>query len=634
MSDNSSETNTSGVSLGEVHGSVAIPRGTGFWRRLFAFVGPAYLVSVGYMDPGNWATDLEGGARFGYQLIWVLLMSNLMAFLLQSLCVRLGLAAGRDLAQACREYYPRGVGYCLWFLCELAIAATDLAEVLGTAIGLNLLLKIPILYGVILTGFDVILLLVIQHYGIRRMEGLILALVGIIGLSYVVELFLAKPDWARVAGGFVPRLNKESLYVAIGILGATVMPHNLFLHSALVQTRNVKRTFNSIRSAIKFNLIDSVVALNGAFLINAAILILAGTVFFNRGVVVTTLGQAHEMLDPLLGSSIAGFAFAVALIAAGQSSTLTGTLAGQIVMEGFLQFKLRPWLRRLITRLMAIVPAVIVISMMGEGGSYKLLIFSQVVLSLQLPFAVVPLIWFTGTRRIMGEFVMSVWMKTVSILTAGAIIGLNAFLIWGTLGDWLTTGGWAVYLTAIPVLILLTGLLIWLIVWPFVTTLRAREMHVHRPTNIDIQLHPQQFERIGVALELSAADRPVLETAIMFAQSHCAALTIIHVVEGIGGKVYGKETFDYEARSDEEYFAALGARLKNDFNLTPEFALGFGDPVKELVRLSEEYDLDMLIMGSHRHGALMDILLGQTVSAVRHAVNIPVLVVPKGWRIE
>ncbi len=620
--------------MSDVHGSVAIPRGPGFWRRLFAFVGPAYLVSVGYMDPGNWATDLEGGARFGYQLLWVLLMSNLMALLLQNLCVRLGLVAGRDLAQACREYYPRGVGYCLWFLSELAIAATDLAEVLGTAIGLSLLFKIPVLYGVIITGFDVVLLLVIQHYGIRRMEGLILSLVGVIGLAFVVELFLARPDWGGVAAGFVPRLNKESLYVAIGILGATVMPHNLYLHSALVQTREVRRTFNSIKTAIKFNFVDSLVALNGAFFINAAILILAGTVFFNRGAVVTTLGQAHEMLNPLLGSSVAGIAFAVALIAAGQSSTLTGTLAGQIVMEGFLKFKFRPWLRRLITRLVAIVPAVIVISLSGEGGSYKLLILSQVILSLQLPFAVVPLIWFTSTRRIMGEFVISLWIKILAVVIAAVIIALNIFLVRGTLGEWIRAGGFWVGLAVIPVVVFCGGLLVWLIAWPLVRTLKAREVQTHQPTNVDIKLSPQKFERIGVALELSAADKPVLETAVMFAQSHHAALTLLHVVEGIGGKVYGKESFDYEARSDEEYVAALGQRLKNDFSITLDSALGFGDPVKELVRLSEEYDLDLLIMGSHRHGALMDILLGQTVSAVRHAVNIPVLVVPQGWRVE
>ncbi|MFA5863859.1 MAG: Nramp family divalent metal transporter [Phycisphaerae bacterium] len=621
-------------SLSEVHSSVVIPRGPGFWRRLMAFAGPAYLVSVGYMDPGNWATDLEGGARFGYQLIWVLLMSNLMAVLLQSLSVRLGLVAGRDLAQACREHYPRPVVYCLWVLGELAIAATDLAEVLGTAIGLNLLFGIPILMGVIITGFDVILLLVIQRFGIRRMEALIVSLVGLIGLAFVVELFLAKPVWGQVMTGFVPRLSKESLYVAIGIIGATVMPHNLYLHSALVQTRDVRRTFNSIRAALRFNLIDSIVALNGAFFINAAILILAGAVFYKRGLVVTTLGQAHELLAPLLGSTVAGIAFAVGLLAAGQSSTLTGTLAGQVVMEGFLQFKMRPWLRRLVTRLMAIIPAVITISIMKNAGSYKLLILSQVILSLQLPFAVVPLIWFTSSRRMMGEFVIKLWVKILAGMAAVIIIGLNAILVWNTVGEWFMAGGFIAWVTILPVLVFLIGLLLWLIIWPMVGKDRVREIYIHEPTSLDITLHPQKFERIGVALELSNADRPVLETAVLLAQGHGAALSLIHVVENIGGKVYGKEAFDLEARRDEAYVSSLTEKLKNDYALTVEPVMGYGNPIKELVRLVELYDLDLLIMGSHRHGILMDILLGQTVSSVRHAVKIPVLVVPRSWRME
>ena len=634
MAGNSKESGSANVSLSEVHGTVAVPRGPGFWRRLLAFVGPAYLVSVGYMDPGNWATDLEGGARFGYQLIWVLLMSNLMAVLLQNLSVRLGLVAGRDLAQACREHYPRCVAYCLWVLGELAIAATDLAEVLGTAIGLKLLFHIPILIGVVITGFDVILLLVIQHFGIRRMEGLILSLVGLIGLAYVVELFLARPDWGEVATGFVPRLNKDSLYVAIGIIGATVMPHNLYLHSALVQTRDVRPTYNSIRAALRFNLIDSVVALNGAFFINAAILVLAGAVFYKHGQVVTNLEQAYGLLTPLLGTTIASVAFAVGLLAAGQSSTLTGTLAGQIVMEGFLQFKLRPWLRRLVTRLVAIVPAVITIWFMQDAGSYKLLILSQVILSLQLPFAIVPLIWFTSSRRMMGEFVIGTWLKILATVTAALIVALNVSLIGGTVGGWLAAGGWAAWVTIGPVLVLLAGLLVWLVVWPLVGRLHLRETRIHRPTSLDVTLNPQRFERIGVALELSSADKPVLETAVMLARGHEATLTLIHVVEGIGGRVYGARASDFEARTDEGYVAGLAEKLKNEYQLAADWAMGYGDAVNELVRLADAYDLDLLIMGAHRHGVIKDIVLGQTVSAVRHAVSIPVLVVPKSWREE
>ena len=384
------------VSLSEVHRTVSIPREVGRVKRLLAFAGPAYLVSVGYMDPGNWATDLEGGARFGYNLIWVLLMSNLMAVLLQTLSARLGIVAGRDLAQACRESYPKPVAYALWILCEIAIAACDLAEVLGTAIGLNLLLKVPLVYGVIITGFDTMFFLVIQHFGIRKMEAFILMLISTIGVCFGIEIFLSQPVWTEVGRGFMPHLTSESLYVAIGILGATVMPHNLYLHSALVQTRDVDQTEDGKRRACKYNLVDTAVALNAAFFVNSAILIVSAAVFFRNGVIVTEIQQAHELLTPLLGTTLASTFFAIALISSGQSSTLTGTLAGQIVMEGFLQFKIRPVLRRLITRLIAIIPAVLVISLQGEQGSYRLLILSQVILSLQLPFAVIPLVRFTS----------------------------------------------------------------------------------------------------------------------------------------------------------------------------------------------------------------------------------------------
>ncbi|MGA2034375.1 MAG: Nramp family divalent metal transporter, partial [Thermoguttaceae bacterium] len=391
-------------SLENVHRSIKIPQQRWF-RRLLAFTGPAYLVSVGYMDPGNWATDIEGGSKFGYRLLWVLLMSNFMAIVLQALSARLGLVTGRDLAQACRDDYPPLVNYLLFVFCEIAIAACDLAEVLGTAIGLNLLFPaLPLHWAVVITGGDVLLLLAMQRYGIRNLEAFIVILIATIGLCYVVEIFLCHPSVRAIAAGLVPHyLPPAELYVAIGIIGATVMPHNLYLHSALVQSRDVYRSREAVAEACKFNLIDSAIAMNCAFLVNAAILIVAAATFWHRAEI-TEFQQAHAMLNNVLGTRIAPVAFALALICAGQSSTVTGTLAGQITMEGFLRFRIRPWLRRLITRAMAIVPAVAVIVSVGDEGAYKLLILSQVVLSLQLSFAVVPLIRFTGSKQKMGPF--------------------------------------------------------------------------------------------------------------------------------------------------------------------------------------------------------------------------------------
>ena len=417
-------------SLPEVFSSVDIPVTGSWFRKFFAFAGPAYLVSVGYMDPGNWATDIEGGARFGYQLIWVLLLSNWMAILLQTLSARLGLFAGRDLAQACRDYYPRPVAYILWVLCEIAIVACDLAEVLGSAIGLNLLFGIPLLVGVFITAADVLLLLMLQQQGIRKMEALIVSLVFMIGACYVVEIFLAQPDWGAIVTSTIhPRINSESLYVAIGILGATVMPHNLYLHSALVQSRRVTRAPDELRTAAKYNLIDTAVALNMAFFVNAAILVMSAAVFFRNNVVVREISQAHTLLAPLVGTALSSTLFAVALLCAGQSSTLTGTLAGQIVMEGFLRIRIRPWMRRLITRSLAIIPAAIVIAIQGEEGTYKLLILSQVILSFQLPFAIVPLIQFTSSKDKMGEFANPRWLQLIAWLVAAFIIGLNIMLL-------------------------------------------------------------------------------------------------------------------------------------------------------------------------------------------------------------
>ena len=400
------------TSLSEVHESVDITKKRVGWRRIFSFLGPAYLVSVGYMDPGNWATDLQGGSKFGYQLIWVLLMSNLMALLLQGLSARLGIVRGRDLAQANREAYPKLINFCLYILAEIAIAACDLAEVLGMAIGIQLLFGLPLAWGVGITVLDTFLLLYLQRLGMRKMEAFIITLVAIVAFCFFIEIIFAKPNLAEVGRGFIPtKLTGESLLIAIGIIGATVMPHNLYLHSALVQTRKIDRTEVGIKEAIKFNRIDTTIALNIAFFVNAAILILAATVFFKTGNAhIGEIKEAHQLLPSFLGS-LAPILFAVALIAAGQSSTITGTLAGQIIMEGYLSLRINPILRRLITRLIALVPALIVILIYGEENVTDLLTFSQVILSLQLGFAVIPLIHFVSNKTTMGKFAIKLPAK-------------------------------------------------------------------------------------------------------------------------------------------------------------------------------------------------------------------------------
>ena len=429
-------------SLPEVFQSVRVAPGLPWWRKLLAFAGPGYLVAVGYMDPGNWATDIAGGARFGYTLLSVILLSNLMAILLQSLAVKLGVVTGRDLAQACRDHYSRPVSFALWVLCEVAIAACDLAEVIGSAIALQLLFGIPLVWGVLITAVDVLVILLLQHKGFRWLEAVVVTLVATIGVCFGVELFLARPDVAALVGGLVPSAqivtDPGKLYIAIGILGATVMPHNLYLHSSIVQTRAAAPGPEGKREAIRYATIDSTLALLFAFLINAAILILAAAVFHTNGQNdVADIGDAYHLLAPLLGTTVASTLFAVALLASGQNSTITGTLAGQIVMEGFLDLRLPPWLRRLITRLIAIVPAVIVTALSGEHGAGQLLILSQVILSLQLSFAVVPLVRFTSERRKMGEFTNGPLLTAVAWAVAATIIGLNLWLLTTTIRGWL-----------------------------------------------------------------------------------------------------------------------------------------------------------------------------------------------------
>src|SRR5881227_2612804 len=430
-------------SLPESHRTIAIAPGAGFWRKLLAFSGPGYLVAVGYMDPGNWATDLAGGSGFGYTLLSIILLSNLMAILLQALCARLGIATQRDLAQACHDHYSQPVSFALWIICELAICACDLAEVIGSAIALNLLFKIPLVVGVCITALDVLAVLYLQNKGFRYIEALVVVLILTIGGCFLFEIIFSKPELRAVLGGFAPHAevirNRDMLYIAIGILGATVMPHNLYLHSSVVQTRNYEQSSAGKSEAIKFATIDSSVALMFALFINAAILIVAAATFHSHGQHdVAEIQDAYKLLSPTLGVPIASALFAFALLASGQNSTLTGTLAGQIVMEGFLNIRLRPWLRRLITRLVAIVPAVIVAALYGASGTAKLLILSQVILSLQLSFAVIPLIIFTGDRRKMGEFTASGWLRRLSWATAALIVLLNAKYLcdWAGISDW------------------------------------------------------------------------------------------------------------------------------------------------------------------------------------------------------
>jgi manganese transport protein len=424
-------------SLPEVHGSVAIPVTGAPWRKMLAFAGPGYLVAVGYMDPGNWATDIAGGARFGYTLLSVILLSNLMAILLQSLSARLGIASGRDLAQACRDGYSPRTTFVLWIVCEIAIAACDLAEVLGAAIALQLLFGLPLLWGVCLTSLDVLLVLYMQHRGFRWVEAIVIVLIIGIAGCFAVELWFARPDMAALALGLVPRTeilrNPEMLYISIGILGATVMPHNLYLHSSIVQTRNYGESFEGKKEAIRYATIDSTVALMSALFINGAILVMAAAVFHGTPhESVADIADAYMLLDPLLGATVASTLFAVALLFSGQNATLTGTLAGQIVMEGFLNIRLRPWLRRLVTRLIAIVPAVIVIAMYGEEGSGPLIVLSQVILSMQLPFAIFPLVQFTSSRKMMGPFAIGAWTKALAWPVCLLITALNVYLLYQT----------------------------------------------------------------------------------------------------------------------------------------------------------------------------------------------------------
>lgn len=618
-------------SLEEVNQSVTTQNKKSKLRKILAFLGPAYLVSVGYMDPGNWATDIAGGSQFGYSLLWVLLMSNLMALLLQSLSARLGIVTQRDLAQASRETYSPFVNYILYFLAEIAIAACDLAEVLGMAIGINLLFDIPLIEGVLITVLDTFLLLFLINKGIRKMEAFIIVLVAIIGFSFVFEMFFAQPELDKVVLGLIPSIpNEAALYIAIGIIGATVMPHNLYLHSSLVQTRKFDRSPKGIRQALKYNLIDSTIALNLAFFVNAAILILAAATFYKNGLFeVAEIQDAHKFLAPILGTKWASILFAVALIAAGQSSTITGTLAGQIVMEGYLNLRIQPWVRRIITRIIAIVPAVIVILIYGESVTGKLLIFSQVILSLQLGFAIIPLIHFVSDKNKMNGFHINTLTKIAAWTIALIIVSLNAKLVFDEIQGWLTESQnpMVLWFTVVPLAIGFLVLLLYIVVRPF---LSQRKVHIqnHSPHNLQLQFNATQAqhpEKIAIAVDFSFADETALNYAFNLGGKE-AEYTLIHVVETVGAMMYGKQTDDHETTIDEklllEYktmFQEKGFQMKT--------LLGFGKPNKVIPKLVNKGHFDLLIMGTHGHTGFKDLLLGTTIDHLRHKISIPLVLI-------
>jgi len=618
-------------SLEEVNQSVATQNKKGVFRKILAFFGPAYLISVGYMDPGNWATDIAGGSQFGYALLWVLLMSNLMALLLQSLSARLGIVTQRDLAQASRETYPKFINYILYFLAEIAIAACDLAEVLGMAIGINLLFDIPLIEGVLITVLDTFLLLFLINKGIRKMEAFIIVLVAIIGFSFVFEMIFAQPDVSKVFYGLIPSLpNETALYIAIGIIGATVMPHNLYLHSSLVQTRKFDRSVAGIKQALKYNFIDSTIALNLAFFVNAAILILAAATFYNNGMYeVAEIQDAHRFLEPMLGTKWAPILFAVALIAAGQSSTITGTLAGQIVMEGYLNLRIQPWVRRIITRLIAIVPAVIVILIYGESVTGKLLILSQVILSLQLGFAIIPLIHFVSDKSKMKGFHISRITQISAWIIATIIVSLNAKLVFSQIEGWLTSSENPIilWLTIVPLTVGFFILLLYIVFNPFLSKVKVN-IDNHSPHNLNLKFNEKGNyikKNIAISVDFSDADEAAINNAFELGGKE-ANYTLIHVVETVGAMMYGENIEDHETLIDEKLLLEYKEMLsEKGFKITTQ--LGFGKPNKVIPKIINEGTFDILVMGTHGHKGFKDLIFGTTVDKLRHQISIPLFIV-------
>jgi manganese transport protein len=618
----------SGNSLSEVHSSVNIDKRNG-WKRIFAFFGPAYLISVGYMDPGNWATDIAGGSQFGYKLIWVLLMSNLIALLLQSLSARLGIVRGLDLAQASKNAYPKWANYPLWILAEIAIAACDLAEIVGMAIGLNLLFGLPLIWGVSITVFDTLLLLLLMKQGMKSIEIFIISLVFIIGISFFVEMLIVEPVYGDVLKGLIPnKLDGSALYIAIGIIGATVMPHNLYLHSSLVQTRKFEQSNEGKREAIKFNFFDTTIALNLAFFVNAAILILAAAAFHVNGFFkVAEIEDAHKLLQNLFGNAAPAL-FAIALIAAGQSSTITGTLAGQIIMEGHLNLRIQPWLRRLITRLLAIIPALCTIIFFGEGSLGSLLILSQVVLSLQLGFAVIPLIHFNSDKKLMGKFAIKTWVKVLAWISSAIIIYLNITLVIGEIKGWLEGNGnhWAIYFIVIPVVLACLALLVYVFVHPLTSKPKKdKKLVPHGSASSFTEVNSISYHHIGITTDFSENDEKIIRNALMQGGKD-ATYTFIHVVETAAARYHGNNTLDNETKLDEQNLQKYQADLEK-LGYKVDYQIGFGNPATAISKIVKQQNLDFLVMGAHGHKGFKDLLFGTTVDVVRHKIKIPVLIV-------
>jgi manganese transport protein len=621
--------NTLNKSMEEVHESVNTTNVKGRWKRYLAFAGPAYMISVGYMDPGNWATDIEGGSRFGYSLLWILVLSNVTALLLQSLCARLGLVTGLDLAQASRSYYPKSVNIVLYILAEISIAACDLAEVIGMAIGLQLLFKIPLLYGILITTLDTFLLLFLLNYGIKKLEAFIIALVALIGLSFLVQLIIAQPSMIEIAGGLIPQFtNTDALYIATGIIGATVMPHNLYLHSSLVQTRKIQRTNIHLSQAIKYNIADSAVALNLALFVNAAILILAASTFYKNGFTeVKQIQDAHQMLTPLLGSTLAPILFAVALILAGQSSTITGTMAGQIIMEGYLNLRFQPWIRRIITRCIAIIPAVITVIYFGTSQTGALLVLSQVILSVQLGFAVIPLIHIVSDRRYMKDFTISLKTKLAAWTATSLILALNIKMIYDQSLSLYFDNDRSLTLKIVVALveIILIVVLFYITIKPFIT---KNNIYKGYQAHGDVKaLEVKSLgtpKYIGIAVDYSEKDSNAVSKGLQMGGKEAKYL-LIHVSDTPNAMLYGNQTTDSESMSDKNNLVKYAAQLIND-GYTVDFKLGYGKPSTVISEIVNSENIELLIMGAHGHKGLQDILFGTTIEDVRHRVKIPVLI--------
>ena len=618
----------SSESLSEVHHSVTTSGKTG-WRKLLAFIGPAYLVSVGYMDPGNWATDIAGGSQFGYSLIWVLLMSNLIALLLQSLSARLGVVQGMDLAQASRKAYPRLVNYPLYVLAQIAIIACDLAEIIGMAIGLNLLFGLPLIWGISITILDTFLLLFLMNKGMRMMEVFIVSMVFIVGISFLAEMFIVEPAVGEVLAGFKPSmLSGNALYIAIGIIGATVMPHNLYLHSSLVQTRKIDRSSKGIKDALKYNFIDTAVALNLAFFVNAAILILAATAFFKNGLFeVAEIQDAHRLLEDIFGS-MAPTLFAIALIASGQSSTITGTLAGQIVMEGHLNLRIQPWLRRLLTRLLAIIPAFFTILYFGEDALGELLVLSQVVLSLQLGFAIIPLIHFNSDKLRMKEYTIKTWVKILAWISAMIIVGLNVKLVIQEISSWMQTSSstWWIYVIVLPLLLIIIALLIYVTLSPL---FRKRERSISVVPHggaVEIgEIGKVVYTAIGITVDFSDKDRNTIRHAVMQG-GKSATYLLIHVVETAAARFHGDKAMDLETQSDTDNLMKYQQSLKA-LGYSSDIAVGYGTASQAIANIVRQNNLELLVMGAHGHKGISDLIFGTTLETVRHKVNVPILII-------